>query len=103
VPEPRIEPAPPAAQRPVPSRQASPAGPVSFGGLPAGFLSDAPKDIESMKRDARILMAAFAKGGSRPGSALTTVPKAGDPVAMVDAAVRQAFAQSGIKGSGVRR
>jgi len=73
------------------------------GGLPDDFLSGMPKDIESMKRDARILMAAFSKKRAASGPAMAAVPKARDPVALDDAAVRQAFAQSGGRAGNGRR
>ena len=103
-PEPRIEPAPPAPVRKVTAeRPVSSAHAAFAGGLPDDFLSETPKDIESMKRDARLLMAMFAKNGAASGPAMAMVPNIADPAALVDAAVRQAFAQSGVKAGGARR
>ena len=114
VPEPRIEPAPPAVVRKVPAGPSGgamdtasvvglPMGALPAGGLPADFLSGMPKDIESMKREARILMAAFSKNGAVSGAAMVAVPKNSDPAAMVDAAVRQAFDQAGGRAGSPRR
>jgi len=105
VPAPAVEPAPPVpapkapAGDPVASNSKAPiarllATALPAGGLPADFLSGAPKDIESMKRDARILIAAFARNGAASGPATAVLPTNPDPAAMVDAAVRQAFAQT---------
>jgi hypothetical protein len=65
------------------------------GGPPDDLLPGTPKDIESMKRDARILTAALSRSGAAFGVAMATDPKAPDSSAMIDAAVRQAFAQAG--------
>jgi hypothetical protein len=62
-----------------------------------------PKDIESMKRDARLLMAAFSRNGAASGPAMAIAPQGPDPAALVDAAVRQAFAQSRVQTDGRRR
>jgi hypothetical protein len=110
VPAPRIEPAPAAAvkevpvERPVVSRKRAPdlrlpiggfpIGGLDVAGLPRDFLSGMPTNIESMKRDARILLAAFSKNSFKSGSAISAVPGAGDPVLKLDTAVREAFARS---------
>jgi hypothetical protein len=119
VPAPRIEPAPAAvvkkvpAERPVVSGNGAPARGLPVGGfpiealniagLPADFLSEMPKDIEAMKRDARIMMAAFSQKGGTSGPVMAVVPKIADSSAMIDAAVREAFAQTKGKSGTLRR
>lgn len=100
VPGPAIEPAPPVQMLPA-RRPGSLAAIVPPGGLPDDFLSGMPNNIAAMKRDARILMAAFSRNDAASGPAIAAVPKAADPSAMVDAAVRQAFVQS--RGQAGRR
>jgi hypothetical protein len=70
---------------------------VSLNGaaLPADFMSEFPLDIESMKRDARILLAAFSKDAGALPAAAAVFPKVPDPGGVVDAAMRQAFKVSG--------
>ena len=100
IPAPRIEPAPPAPVRTISAAHTPSSGHgTPAGGFPDDFLSGMPKNIEAMKRDARLLMAAFSKNGAPSGPAMAVVPKIPNLTALVDAAVLQGLAQSG----GVRR
>ncbi|MDR3534314.1 MAG: hypothetical protein P4L90_27600 [Rhodopila sp.] len=80
IPRPSVAAAPPAPK---------PAPPVNVPAaprLPNGGVSEFPMDIETMKRDARVMMAVFSKNGAQ-GSASPMIP---DPAAAVGAAARAA-------------
>jgi hypothetical protein len=78
VPRPSIAAAPPA---PKPTQSVNP--PLAAK-LPSGGVSEAPMDIDAMKRDARIMMAAFSKNGVQPAS----IPMIPNAAAAIDAALR---------------
>jgi hypothetical protein len=78
IPRPTVAPAAP--PRPQPSRT-----PAAL--TPAMPLPPLPKDIETMKREARIMMGAFSKQGA--SSAIEMIP---DPAAMAISAARAAIA-----------
>jgi hypothetical protein len=87
----KAEPSQPAANKPgaQPSAPPAPASPSR-----PGEVSLLPADIETMKRDAREMLAAFSNNSgplARPAAAFPNIP---DPATLVEAAVRQAFASS---------
>jgi hypothetical protein len=87
TPRPTVAAAPP-APKPVPVVQAPKPAPQAqapvIPQLPNGGISKFPMDIEAMKRDARIKMAAFSKSGAAAPIAIL------DPAAAIRAAVRAA-------------
>jgi hypothetical protein len=62
--------------------------------MPADFMSGFPLDIASMKRDARLLLAAFSKDAGTSPAAVAVFPKVTDPGGIADAALRLVFAES---------
>jgi hypothetical protein len=89
-----------AAASPTPARGASPEPqPISLPSSPRsvpsatnGSVSEfPPADIETMKRDARIMMAAFSKNGAQGGSTSPAIP---DPAVAADATARAAIASA---------
>ncbi len=96
IPRPSVAAAPPPPTRPAISTMSarpvpSPLTAVSSnGGLTNGGVSEFPAmDIETMKRDARIMMAAFSKNDTHSS---TTIPAMLDPAASAAAAARAAIA-----------
>jgi hypothetical protein len=96
IPRPSVAAAPPPPMRPATSARSAPAVPSprtavsSNAGLTNGGVSKFPAiDIETMKRDARIMMAAFSKNDTHSS---TTIPVMLDPAASAAAAVRAAIA-----------
>jgi hypothetical protein len=87
VPRPSVAAAPPAPKLVVPASAPAAAKPVVPASasvtakLPNGGVPDFPMDIETMKRDARIMMAAFSKNGASrfpdPDAAIRAVAKPG--------------------------
>jgi hypothetical protein len=87
IPRPSIAPAPPA-----PIRLAALSKPVqpAFTPLPSGRPStQSATDIETMKRDARLMMQVFSKNGPPGGASILSIP---DPATLVKAATAQAMA-----------
>jgi hypothetical protein len=100
IPRPIIAAAPPPAQKPQPPQSAvkkppaqpaaprAPASPSRTGGVPL-----LPDDIETMKREARVILAAFSNKGGPSAQPAPSFPGIADPAAL-DEAIKQAFALS---------
>ena len=101
MPMPGIAAAPPApipTKAPVPTKAAAildrpVAATLGGAALPADFMSGFPLDIASMKRDARLLLAAFAKDAGAQPAAAADFPKMTGPGGIADAALRLALAE----------
>jgi hypothetical protein len=80
----------PGAQPSTPQAPAAPSriGPSRIGPSRIDDVSLFPDDIETMKRHAREMLAAFS---AQPVAIFPNIP---DPAALIDAAVRQAFASA---------
>jgi hypothetical protein len=98
IPRPSVAAAPPPPVRPATSTMSAPPVPSpltavsSNGALTNGGVSEFPAiDIETMKRDARIMMAAFSKNDTH---SCTTIPAMLDPAASAAAAARAAIASA---------
>jgi hypothetical protein len=93
IPRPSVAAAPPPPVRPatpiMPATSPLKAVPSNVGLINGGVSEFPAIDIETMKRDARIMMAAFSKDETRSG---TTIPTMIDPAASAAAAARAAIA-----------
>lgn len=78
IPRPSVAAAPtPVAAKPqtVPvTPQPTPAALLPTSTAPAGIASIPPMDIDAMKRDARVMMAAFSKNGPQASTAIAAIP-----------------------------
>jgi hypothetical protein len=98
IPRPSVAAAPPLPMRPAKTTMSAPPVPPplsavsSNGGLTNGGVSRFPAiDIETMRRDARIMMAAFSKNDTHSS---TAIPAMLDPAASAAAAARAAIASA---------
>jgi hypothetical protein len=93
--QPMIIPAPAIAAAPAPAAKAQPSAPrAPASPSRPGEVSLLPAGIETMKRDAREMLAAFSNNSGPLARSAAAFPNIPDPVTLVEAAVRQALASS---------